>query len=350
VYRGKRYRGSTEQTNQKRAQRIEDDKKAEARAGRLPDYVIPLKKNTLRSIAPRFLEWLETARSKRRGSPLDADTKRYYKTGWRLLGDKDIVDMPMNSITADHIELMRFPGGPYNANCALRTLRRMLSKAHEWKLIMTPPSVLLFEENGRERIFSPQQEADLLRVAPQPLRDVWLCGRDAGMRPEEVLRMRIEDIRWGQRLIFIPRGKTVNSRRYVPISNRLFEALWLRAGGREEGWLFPSPTTKKGKPRSKTGHLSYFVTAHQFIELRKQVGLGSDYVLYSARHTFGTYLYAKTKNLPLVMGIMGHGDVKTAMRYQHPPFELAIDAINEMAFDVASLLGKETTATTQRVN
>ena len=37
-------------------------------------------------------------------------------------------------------------------------------------------------------------------------------------------------------------------------------------------------------------------------------------VLYCGRHDFGTCLYAKTKNLKLVMAVMGHKDVKTAMR------------------------------------
>jgi integrase len=337
ICHGRRYRGSTEETNEKRAQRIEDDRKMEARTGSSNSCLPPRQQMTLREVAPRFQKWLETARSEKRGQPLDADTKRYYNTGWRLLQDLEIVQMPMGSITKDDISALRFPAGPYNANCALRTLRRMLRKAHDWNLTGSPPTVLLFEEVGRERIFSPKQESEFLAAAPQPLRDVWLCGRDAGMRPEEVLRMRVEDVNWDRRLIFIPRGKTANSRRYVPMSRRLMEALWLRTGDREEGWVFPSRIKKNGQPFSKSGHLSYFVTAHQFIDVRDKIGLGADYVLYSARHTFGTYLYAKTRNLALVMALMGHGDVKTAMRYQHPEFELAIDAIDEMAVEMAWL-------------
>lgn len=334
VVRGKRYRGSTEQTNEKRARNVESQLIAEARSRSGP--LVIQSKASLADMSQRFLKWIESARSERRGSPLDHDTQRYYKNGWRLLENTEIVQMPMSNITKDDIAALRFLGGPSNANCALRTLRRMMRKANEWGLIGQPPPVLLFEENGRERIFTPQQEADFLRLAPQPLRDVFLCCRDAGMRPDEVFRMCIEDIRWERRLIFIPRGKTRNSRRYVPLSQRLMDALWIRCGSRTAGWVFPCKTTKRGKAVSESGHI--VSVAKKFEDVRTKMGLSDDYVLYSARHTFGTYLYALTRNLALVMALMGHSDVKTAMRYQHPEFELAIDAINQMQSDVTQLL------------
>ena len=37
-------------------------------------------------------------------------------------------------------------------------------------------------------------------------------------------------------------------------------------------------------------------------------------VLYCARHTFGTAAYGATGNLAMVMNVMGHTDVRTAMR------------------------------------
>ena len=37
---------------------------------------------------------------------------------------------------------------------------------------------------------------------------------------------------------------------------------------------------------------------------------------------------SQTKNLKLVMQVMGHSDVATAVRYQHPGIELVRSAIN----------------------
>jgi integrase len=52
------------------------------------------------------------------------------------------------------------------------------------------------------------------------------------------------------------------------------------------------------------------------------------YVLYSGRHTFGTNVYSQTGNLKLIMAVMGHKDVQTAMRYQHPETELVREVID----------------------
>lgn len=338
---GRRYRGSTKQTTESRARKVESSLIAAARANTLPDRKSP----TLRTFSAKFLEWVETARSSKTGRPLDGDTKRYYQNGWRLLEATPLANMNLGKITKDDVESLRFPGGPSNGNTALRTLRRMMGKAREWGLTNNAVKFMLFPEEGRERIFTPEQEVTFLTLAPQPLRDVFLCSNDAGMRPDEVFSMRIENILWGRKLIFIPRGKTTNSRRYVPMSQRLMDALWVRCGARTEGWVFPCKTTKAGKVVSASGHI--VSVEKKFIEVRKAMGLGEDYVLYSARHTFGTYLYAITGNLALVMAIMGHGDIKTAMRYQHPEFELARTAIEKRQADVAAVLG--TTASLDEV-
>jgi integrase len=145
---------------------------------------------------------------------------------------------------------------------------------------------------------------------------------DTGMRPEEVFRIRIENIEWSPRLIFNPNGKTKAARRHVPISERMLALLMVRCSDKREGWLFPSK-------RAKGGHLT--TVAKQFRDARKKAGLPESLVLYCARHTFGTAAYEATGNLAMVMKVMGHTDVRTAIRYQHPalePIRTAIDQRN----------------------
>jgi len=43
--------------------------------------------------------------------------------------------------------------------------------------------------------------------------------RDTGMRNERALRMRIENLDWETRVIFVPDSKTEEGRRRVPMSN-----------------------------------------------------------------------------------------------------------------------------------
>lgn len=71
--------------------------------------------------------------------------------------------------------------------------------------------------------------------------------------------------------------------------------------------------------RAASGHLT--TVAKQFREARLAAGLPDSLVLYSARQSFGTAVYQATGNLAPVMKAMGHSDVRTAMRYQHPALD-----------------------------
>ena len=162
---------------------------------------------------------------------------------------------------------------------------------------------------GRELTIDPETETKLLAVAKQPMKDALIVIQDTGMRPEEVFRIRIENINWSRRLIFNPNGKTKAARRHVPISERMLDLLMIRCSNKPEGWLFPSH-------RAECGHLT--TVAKQLRDARAKAGLPESLVLYCARHTFGTAAYGATGDLAMVMNVMGHTDVRTAMRYQHP--------------------------------
>jgi integrase len=152
------------------------------------------------------------------------------------------------------------------------------------------------------------------------MKDVLIIIQDTGMRPEEVFRIRIENIDWVRRMVLNPNGKTSASRRRVPISERMFDLLMLRCADRQQGWLFPSS-------KAADGHLT--TVAKQFREARRKAGLPESLVLYCARHTFGTAAYEATGNLAMVMKVMGHTDVRTSMRYQHPGLESIREAIGQ---------------------
>ena len=85
---------------------------------------------------------------------LESDTRRYYRNGWRLLEQTKIAGMRMDQINKDEVEKLQFPGSASNGNNALRTLRRMYSKAKEDKLIFEVPDFALFKEHGR---FAPPE-------------------------------------------------------------------------------------------------------------------------------------------------------------------------------------------------
>ena len=80
--------------------------------------------------------------------------------------------MRLDAISQDDAGVLSFPGGPSNHNNALRTLRRMLGKAEDWRVLGAAPKIKLQQERERERIIDEHVEAKLLPFCKQPLRDV----------------------------------------------------------------------------------------------------------------------------------------------------------------------------------
>lgn len=206
----------------------------------------------------------------------------------------------------------------------------MLHKAEEWKLIFKVPKFRLMKEHGRLLRLDAENESKLIAAAAlcnwrpssfELFRDVLMLMRDTGIRNErELYRIRVEHIDWFKGLIFVPESKTPNGRREVPISNRVIPLLAARCAGRTERWLFPSK-------RSSAGHLT--TVGKLYRAARDKACLQKDLALYSSRHDFGTRMLRKTGNLAAVMKVMGHKDVRTAMRYQHPELDIVRDALND---------------------
>jgi integrase len=139
--------------------------------------------------------------------------------------------------------------------------------------------------------------------------------RDLGLRnAKELYPMRIEHIHWRRHLVRIPDSKTKAGERLVPLSRRAEVILRGRCGDRREGFVFPS--------RQKGKHITGGLMNKQWVRARRKAGLPADLKLYCARHDFGTEMTERTGNLKAE--VMGHVDVKTAMKYQHPGLHVII--------------------------
>jgi integrase len=305
--------------------------------------VLRFKKSpTLREFSLRFLEWVNSTQR------LRPNGRKYYRYGWRLLEFTDLANMPLNLISKDEAESVVFKRpaitnkktgqtemvscSSHYVNQALRTLKRMQSKALEWKVIRNAPKISLAEAEGRNQLIHEHTEGQIYQAYAAPTnhprvqrlrKQAWLfmvIMQDSGMRPDEVFPMKIENIHWQENKIWIPIGKTKKARRFAPLSDRMKEMLAQWCGQRTEGWVFPSP-------RSKCGHLT--TIAKGFQAARDRAGLDKKIVPYLARHTYGTYTMAKTGNTFAVADSMGHVDLKSMEPYQHQELEPLREAINE---------------------
>ena len=311
---GKRCRKSTRATTKTRAMEVAADLIKEAQVGGGPKHKGP-SPQLQAFVDERFLPFINN-------SQLDPDTKRYYENGWRMLKTTEVANQPIAGIRTIDAAVLEFPGSGANSNCALRTLRRVLSHSCDLGLLIAVPKIKLRKEKKREAVFTAPIEKAILAAAPKTLHDMFLVSQDTGLRPDEVIRMRWENVLWDNNQIFNPDGKTEKSRRYVPLSDRVRKMLCTRAQKTISEWVFPSK-------RGIRTHAGYSGISHQFRQVRKLLGLPKDLVWYSARHTFATDMLEKSKNIALVKELLGHESLATTERYVHPEIKGVAEMVNE---------------------
>jgi integrase len=135
---------------------------------------------------------------------------------------------------------------------------------------------------------------------------------DTGMRPEQVFRMRTENIDFKQKTIFNPFGKTKAARRTIPMTDDVMSLLRVRvkeSSAKETPFVFPSPyDIQKPIGSVKKAHSAAVVRAKIKQHLR----------LYDLRHTFATRAVASGADLPTLSALLGHTSILMTMRYVHP--------------------------------
>lgn len=325
--RGVPWSGSTRETDRGKALKFEAVLRSKVIRGELRREMLDLP--TLAVFSATFLAYVRDTQD------LSANTKRCYRNGWRLLGGTKVAGMKLDLIGTHDASVLKFPGSGSNANQALRTLRVMLSFAASKGLLKSAPKIGLRKEQKRKAVLTdPWQEDLLLDLAPANLRDFMLVILKAGMRPEEVARMRWEHVLWGQAQIRVDEGKTDSAERFTVLTAALADAMRERKRGSKSEWVFPSPR------KSESGHVVPTSVSRGFGRLLKLAageckrrGLPTEWldglVLYSLRHTFATnFQEASGGDRAKLAKVLGHSSMAIGERYVHPSTGDAADVMD----------------------
>jgi integrase len=127
-----------------------------------------------------------------------------------------------------------------------------------------------------------------------------------GCRPEEVLRLRIEDIDVENGRMKIVKGKSRAARRTLkltPETRHILGERISRADG--SGWVFPGK-----KPGTNCTKLN---GPHD--RVCKRTGLS--FVIYDLKHTFATRVAEGGMPIATLAAILGHADLRSVMKYVH---------------------------------
>jgi integrase len=228
-------------------------------------------------------------------------------------------------------------------NRALTTLKLLFHQAERSGYAVRNPvvGVAMFREPlDSMRVISFEEQAAYLAEASQPLHDIAKIILDTGMRPEEVFRMRVENLDFKQKTIFNPYGKTKAARRTIPMTDDALSLLKLRvkkATNLGTPYLFRSRhDVQKPIGSVKKAHSAAV----------KRANIRRYFRLYDLRHTFATRAVDAGTDLPTLSSLLGHASILMTMRYVHPAAEQKKTAMEK--FEKFSAEGIISAATAQQ--
>lgn len=249
-------------------------------------------------------------------------------------------DLNVEDVTPDH--LARFmvsdvvvlasdgqPKAPISLNhdkSALRALFRYLVETGV--LSMSPTRALRSARTGSPlpEVLTPEEAQRLLEIVAAD--ESALARRDhvlfslllgTGIRVGSAVRLDVRDVRLEQRrLLIVAKG---GRRESVILNKRLVELVRGHLEGLGGGPLF----------RSRSGaRLSVRQIQFRLQGWLDRAGITRPITVHSMRHTFGTRLYATTRDLRLVQRALHHRQVTTAEVYAHLADERLVEALEAM--------------------
>jgi integrase len=239
-------------------------------------------------------------------------TVKYYQYGCKLLLDSDLANLRLDAITDEHAA--RFAAhcshlSVATINAALRTLRRIIYLAVDWKRMDRKPKLSLTKgEKIRERILVPEEIDLYLSSCPQPWKDAATIMLNTALRPDEIFRLRRENVNFeGRGAISITEGKSRAARRTLPMTPEVRRILMERSELPGE-WIFPSA--------SKVGHYNQgSAKKHHTLALERS-GV-QPCAPYTLRHTALTF-FGKFLDPFTLARVAGHSAISMTSRYVHP--------------------------------
>jgi site-specific recombinase XerD len=164
-------------------------------------------------------------------------------------------------------------------------------------------------------ILSQEEVERLIQCADSPVHRVCILVLYAtGLRREELVRLKIEDIDSARMLVHVRQGKGRKDRE-VMLSQRLLTELrdyWRSANPKPRTYLFPSQASS-----NLDVHMSDKTVWSAVREAATRAGLEKRVHPHTLRHCFATHLLESGAELRTIQLLLGHADLKTTSRYLH---------------------------------
>ena len=143
-------------------------------------------------------------------------------------------------------------------------------------------------------------------------------------RPDEVCRIRRENVHLDQGYLFNPFGKTKAARRKIPLSETASAVLSKRLAAIDGACLFPGRVEGESIVKVNAAHTATV----------KRSGV-APFRLYDLRHTWATRAAMAGVDLVTLAAMLGHSRIQMVLRYAHPTEEHQFQAMRKLETFVA---------------
>lgn len=320
-YRKNAETGNGPKRREEERHRVEQERKVKAESERQRSALAAQKNITVGELIDRYDTFVK---SKLKAY---ATTKSHLK---RIR--EDLGPLPLRDLTLERLESWqgglafapRLPRSNRNKSAAalspatvnryLQTLKAMMTKACDWRLITERrlreirKIKLTDERYNRRKDFLSREEAErLINSAEQDIKPIIICALQTGMRKGEILSLKWPQVDLTHRVIHLPKTKSGDPRS-LPINDRLDTTLrgLVRSINDEHVFLNPETGTR------------WHDLKRAFPRAVKKAKLGPrGIVFHHLRHTVASWLVMEGTPLLTVAAILGHADVQMVMRYAH---------------------------------
>jgi integrase len=206
-------------------------------------------------------------------------------------------------------------------NKEIACLKTLLGVASDWNKLVSFPlkKIKLDDENNtRDRVMLPNEEAKLLEAAAPHLKPMITLALNSGLRLGEILKLRREHVNFQSRLITITAENYKSKKaRQVPMNAIVLDLI--RKHAPAAGFIFRKGSSE---PYGKIGV--------GFRAACDRAGI-KDFKFHDCRHTFATRFIEAGGDVVLLSKILGHSTITlTYNRYCHPRNDAMLAAVENM--------------------
>jgi len=278
-------------------------RKAEIASGKQPE-IIKIKNYSFKELAIEYVKWAE----RQRGFEKKANIVKQLVAEF---GHYPLRRFDTRMVEQFQTERLQKGHKPATVNRHVATLKHMFTKADDWNMVeeetvkRVRKAKLLEENNRRLRYLSKEECTMLVNVCPAHLRPIVITALNTGMRKEEILGLKWDQVDMKNGFILLDITKN-GERREIPINGTLRETLSNIVRRIDVSYVFHD---MEGGKRFGNIRRS-FMTACRRANIR-------DFHFHDLRHTFATHLVMAGIDLTTVKELLGHKTLTMTLRYAH---------------------------------